>query len=74
MLALVDKGISREEAYALVQRNAMKAWDTRLPFKSLILEDREIMNVLKEKEVEELFDYAYHTKNIDYIFQRIGLI
>lgn len=74
MLALVDKGVSRETAYAWVQRNAMQAWDCKKPFKSFVLEDQEIMSKLTRDEVEELFDYGYHTKNIDYIFRRIGLI
>lgn len=74
MLSLVDKGISREESYAMVQRNAMKAWDTRSSFKEYVLQDKEIREVLTSEEVEELFDFGYHTKNIDYIFKRIGLI
>lgn len=74
MLSLVDKGISRETSYAWVQRNAMKAWDTKVSFKNYILEDAEIMKVLNQKEVEELFDYNYHTKNVDYIFRRVGLL
>ncbi len=74
LLSLIEKGLSREVAYAWVQRNAMKAWDTKLPFKDLILQDQEIMKVLGAKEVDELFDYEYHTKNIDYIFKRVGLL
>ncbi|NLI93190.1 MAG: adenylosuccinate lyase [Peptococcaceae bacterium] len=74
MLSLVDKGISRETSYAWVQRNAMKAWDTRSSFKDYVLQDPEIMSVLTGKEVEELFDYGYHTKNVDYIFKRVGLL
>ncbi|NLO96946.1 MAG: adenylosuccinate lyase [Peptococcaceae bacterium] len=74
MLALVEKGLSREESYALVQRNALKAWDARCSFKDLVLQDEEIMKVLEAKEVEDLFDYDYHTKNIDYIYKRIGLL
>lgn len=74
MLALVDKGVSRETAYALVQRNAMRAWDTKTSFKQLVLADSEIMAVLKSHEVDELFDYSYHTKHVDYIFKRIGLL
>lgn len=74
MLTLVDKGISREISYAWVQRNAMKAWDTKSSFKDYLLQDREIMGVLNQNEVDELFDYGYHTKNIDYIFRRVGLL
>ncbi len=74
MLSLVDKGISRETSYAWVQRNAMKAWDNRSSFKDYVLQDSEIMGVLSSQEVDELFDYGYHTKNIDYIFRRVGLL
>lgn len=74
MLALVERGVSREEAYGLTQRNAMRAWDEQREFKSLILEDPEIMGCLQKEEVNQLFDYAYHLKNIDYIFKRAGLI
>ena len=74
MLSLVDKGISREESYALVQKNAMEAWDKKRSFKDIVLEDKGIMSILSLEEVEELFDYSYHTKNIDYIFKRVGLL
>ncbi|RNC29797.1 MAG: Adenylosuccinate lyase [Candidatus Dichloromethanomonas elyunquensis] len=74
MLSLVDKGISRETSYDWVQRNAMKAWDAKSSFKDYILQDQEIMSVMKSVEVDELFDYGYHTKNVDYIFRRVGLL
>ena len=70
MLALVDKGELREVAYEWVQRNALKAWDSKTPFKELVLADTDIMSRLTSDEVENLFDYGYHTKNIDYIFNR----
>jgi len=74
MLAMVDKGISREEAYRLTQRNALRAWDEQKEFKSLVLADEEVMSILKPAEVESLFDYGYHLKNVDYIFKRAGLL
>lgn len=74
MLALVDKGVSRETSYAWVQRNAMKAWDTKRSFQQYVLEDKDIMSKLTGEEVHELFDYGYHTKNVDYIFRRVGLL
>lgn len=74
MLALVDKGVSRETSYAWVQRNAMKAWDTKRSFQQYVLEDKDIMSKLTGEEVRELFDYGYHTKNVDYIFRRVGLL
>jgi len=73
LLALVDKGLLREEAYTLVQRNALKSWRTGEGFKDLILKDPEITRYLNPEEIEDLFDYNYHTKNIDYIFRRLEL-
>lgn len=74
MLALVDRGVSREEAYRLTQRNAMRAWDEKKELQTLILSDEEIMSHLEPADVKKLFDYGYHLKNIDYIFQRAGLL
>jgi len=74
MLALVEKGMAREEAYRLTQQNAMRAWDEQQDFKSLVLADSRIMALLKPVEVEDLFDYNYHTKHVDYIFKRAGLL
>lgn len=73
MLALVDKGILRETAYEWVQRNALNAWQTKTDFEYLILQDRDIMSLLSNEEVDGLFDYDYHTRYIDYIFERCGL-
>lgn len=74
LLALVDKGVLRETAYQWVQRNALEAWKHKQEFKSMILQDQDIMGQLTAAEVEDLFDYSYHLKNIDYIFRRNGLI
>ena len=74
MLALVEKGVSRETAYALVQRNAMEAWNTKEQFQSLITKDSSIREHLTEEEISALFDYAYHTKHVADIFQRLGLV
>ena len=74
LLALVNKGLLRETAYAWVQRNALKAWDDKTPFMDLILADADIREHLTEDEIKAIFDYNYHMKNIDYIFQRAGLI
>jgi len=74
MLALVDKGVGRETAYALVQRNAMEAWNTKEQFQDLISRDSSIREYLDEKEISDLFNYAYHTKHVADIFQRLGLV
>jgi adenylosuccinate lyase len=73
MLALVDKGVSRETAYSLVQRNALEAWQTKEQFQNLIERDSSIRDYLNEQEISELFDYTYHTKHIADIFRRLGL-
>ncbi len=71
LLALVDKGLRREKAYELVQRNAMRAWKNEASFFDLLREDREIP--LSEEELRELFDYGYYLRQVDQVLQRIGL-
>ncbi len=73
MLALVDKGVLRETAYHWVQRNAMKAWEEKVEFIKLIKQDEGISKYLNNQEIEALFDYDYHLKNVDYIFKRVGI-
>jgi len=71
MLALVDKGLDRERAYSIVQRNAMKSWKGEVPFMKLLLKDREVRKYLKAKEVKKIFDLKYYLKSVDYIFERV---
>ncbi len=71
MLALIDKGISREYAYDVVQRNAMKSWNTRAQFKRLLLKDKEVRKYLGAREIDTIFDLKYYLKNVDYIFKRV---
>jgi adenylosuccinate lyase len=73
LLALVEKGLSRDEAYRLVQRHAMKAWESREPFKPLLLADPEIRRHLSPAEIENCFDLGYHLRHLDEIFARVGL-
>jgi len=73
MLALVEKDISREIAYAWVQRIALKAWETKKDFQELIKRDPDIGRIITNEEIEQLFDYSYHTKHVDEIFRRVGL-
>jgi len=73
LLALVEKGLKREQAYELVQRNAMKAWKERVPFLGLLKADRDVTARLEPKELEALFDYNFYLKHIDEIFTRLGL-
>ncbi|PTL35671.1 adenylosuccinate lyase [Candidatus Methylomirabilis limnetica] len=73
LLALIGKGLSREEAYRMVQRHAMKAWESHEPFKPLLLADPEICRHLSPVEVENCFDLDYHLRHLDDIFARVGL-
>ena len=73
MLALVDKGLSRQKAYELVQRNAMKAWKGNKNFLSLLKADPEVTATLPQGELEPLFDSQYYLRYIDEIFARLGL-
>ena len=75
LLALVEeKGLSREAAYDIVQRNAMKAWDHGEDFRRLLKSDPEAVEQLTVNEMDDLFDYGYYTRYIDDNFQRIGLL
>lgn len=73
LLALVGKGLTREEGYRLVQRHAMHAWESGEPFKPLLLADPEICRYLSPDEVESCFDLGYHLRHLDDIFARVGL-
>ncbi len=71
LLALTQKGVSREDAYRLVQRNAMKVWEQGKDFKTELLADAEVTAALSPAEIEEKFDLGYHTKHVDTIFARV---
>jgi adenylosuccinate lyase len=71
MLALIDKGLTREHAYEIVQENAMKSWKAEKPFKRLLAGDKEVRKYLTKKELDNIFDLKYYFKNIDYIFKRV---
>ncbi len=73
LLALIDKGVSREKAYKIVQGNAMKAWQEKRSFLSLLEADTEITAYLSKSELESLFDYNYYLKYVANIFERLGL-
>ena len=73
MLTLIEKGLSRQRAYELVQRNAMKAWKGSRSFITLLKHDSEVMSVIKLKELEAIFDYQYYLGHVNEIFNRLGL-
>ncbi|RMC48140.1 adenylosuccinate lyase [Lactobacillus sp. ESL0225] len=73
LLKLIDEaGLSRETAYDMVQRLTAKSWDKGLSFKKLV-EDSQIMNYLSQEDVNDAFDYHYHLRHVDEIFQKLGL-
>ena len=71
LLALTQAGVSREDAYKLVQRNAMKVWEKGADFREELLADPEVTAALSAEEINEKFDLAYHTKHVDTIFARV---
>ena len=71
LLALTQAGVSREDAYRLVQRNAMKVWEQGADFKTELLADAEVTAALSPSEIEDKFDLGYHTKHVDTIFARV---
>ncbi len=71
MLELVNTGLTREEAYAMVQKEAMKAWKDKKPFKDLVLEASEITQRVAPEKIEELFDLNYYLRKVDDIFKRV---
>ncbi|TCP42367.1 adenylosuccinate lyase [Rhodovulum marinum] len=71
LLALTQAGVSREDAYRLVQRNAMKVWEQGKDFREELLADPEVTAALSPAEIEEKFDLGYHTKHVDTIFARV---
>jgi len=73
LLALIDKGLSRQQAYELVQRNAMKAWKDKEDFSQLLKSDSQVTALLPAAELEKLFDYQYYLRHIDRVFQHLGM-
>jgi adenylosuccinate lyase len=71
LLALTQAGVSREDAYRLVQRNAMKVWEEGRDFQTELLADPDVTAALSPAEIADKFDLAYHTKHVDTIFARV---
>ncbi|PIR39514.1 MAG: adenylosuccinate lyase [Alphaproteobacteria bacterium CG11_big_fil_rev_8_21_14_0_20_39_49] len=71
LLALTQEGVSREDSYKLVQRNAMKVWEEGKDFLTELKSDNEVTAKLSNNKLEELFDLKFHTKNVDTIFERV---
>lgn len=73
LLALINKGMVREEAYDKVQPKAMESWETKTPFRELIEQDSSITDVLSSEELDDCFDPKHHLNQVDTIFARAGL-
>ncbi|TAN41822.1 MAG: adenylosuccinate lyase [Nitrospirae bacterium] len=71
LIRLIEKGMTREDAYAIVQRNAMQSWKTKKAFKGLLLKDKAVRKHLSVKELDTIFDLKNYFRQIDYIFGRV---
>ena len=71
MLSLVDAGMSREDAYSLVQEHAMRVWNEKIPFMQLILNDTRVLKFISQEKIKEIFDVNYHLKYVNLIFDRV---
>lgn len=73
LLKLIDHGMSREEAYDLVQPKTAISWDNQVPFRPLLENDETIMSILSQEELDDAFDYHYHLKHVEEVFERVGI-
>ncbi len=73
LLALVEHGMTREDAYDLIQPKAMEAWETGTHFRQLLEADEQVTAKLTQTDLDHCFDPTHHLKNVDHIFRRIGL-
>ncbi len=75
LLALIDKGLSRQQAYGIVQRNAMRIWrrETESDYRTLLSQDPDVRSHMSQEELDGLFDYSYYTKHVDEPFRRLGI-
>jgi len=73
LLELVKKGLTREQAYQLVQRNAMKVWENGVDFRDALLSDTDLLSHISAKEIDSCFDLGHHLRFVDEIFQRAGI-
>jgi adenylosuccinate lyase len=73
LLALIDAGMSREEAYDTVQPKAMEAWEKQTSFKEIVMAEEKITSRLTQEQIDGCFDYSYHLSQVDTIFERVGI-
>jgi adenylosuccinate lyase len=73
LLALTNKGLAREDAYELVQRNAMRVWDEGRDFRELVKADSDIQKNLSNEEIDRVFSLEHYLRNVDAIYRRVGI-
>lgn len=73
LLKLAEKGCSREDSYAIIQRNAMKCWKEKQAFQSLVENDQEVLKYINQNDINEVFSYDRYLKQVDFIFNRVGI-
>ncbi len=73
LLALIQKGMTREEGYKVCQRNAAKCWDENVSFRQALESDADVQRLLNKEELDDCFDLAHHLRNVDRVFERLGL-
>jgi adenylosuccinate lyase len=71
LLSLIEKGTTREDAYAIVQKNAMKSWHEGIEFRKLLAQDEIVKKYLEEKDLAGIFNVNNFLKNLDFIFNRV---
>jgi adenylosuccinate lyase len=71
LIRLTEKGMTREDAYALVQKNAMMSWKTKKQFKSLLAKDRTVKKYISARELNDIFDLRHYFRNVDYLYKRV---
>jgi len=73
LLALIDKGWTREDAYKLVQEKAMQAWSERRSFRALLESEPRVTEALTGEDLDGCFDPSYHIRHVDHVFRRVGI-
>jgi adenylosuccinate lyase len=73
MLALVEKGMSRDGAYKIAQNNSSRVWEEEADFRELIRSDGDVAELLDSTDLDGIFDYAYYVRYVDHTFERVGL-
>ena len=73
LLALIQKGMTRDEGYKVCQRNAAKCWDDGISSRAALEQDEDVQRLLTKEELDECFDLEHHLRNVDRVFERLGL-